>query len=144
MDMPNSPTSSTPRRSQRDTAAVAKTSSSPPSIRGSSSRELPLHRGQLYHIPLTHSGSDLSAGMFSSMVPESMAKCISKVFLTPAEQGCWCSLYAAASSDVTFEQNGVYFVPVGKTGKPSANGVDEALADKLWTWTEAQLALKGY
>lgn len=82
--------------------------------------------------------------MFGTMLPESIAKCISKVFLTPAEQGCWCSLYAAASSDVTFEQNGVYFVPVGKTGKPSANGVDEALADKLWTWTEAQLASKGY
>lgn len=72
--------------------------------------------------------------MFGTMVPDSMAKCLSKVFLTPAEQGCWTSLYAAVSDDVTFEHNGVYFVPVGKTGKPSANGVDEALADKLWTW----------
>lgn len=63
--------------------------------------------------------------------------------MTP-EEGGWTSLYAAASEQVTFDDNGADFLPVGKRAKPSAKALDEELADKLWKWTEDELVKKGW
>lgn len=87
---------------------------------------------------------DLATGMFGTMVPGVVARCLSRVLLTPVEEGCWTSVYAAAGSDVRWEDNGAYFVPVGKKGKVSACARDEALAERLWVWAEEELARKGY
>lgn len=66
------------------------------------------------------------------------------MLFTAPEEGCWTSLYAAASEEVGFEDNGVYLVPVGKRTKTSAMGMDEELADRLWEWTEGELVKMGW
>lgn len=78
------------------------------------------------------------------MVPGPVARLVSRTFFTAPEEGCWTSLYAAASEEVTFEDNGAYFLPVGKRTKPSAKAMDEELADRLWKWTEDELVKKGW
>lgn len=45
-------------------------------------------------------------------------------------------LWAATSEHVV---SGTYYAPVGMTGKGSAETKDEALAEKLWEWTEKEL-----
>lgn len=78
------------------------------------------------------------------MVGGLVGRFLSRTFFMSVEEGSWTSLYAAASQEVTFEDNGAYFVPIGKRAKPSANALDEALADKLWKWTEDELTKKGW
>lgn len=73
-----------------------------------------------------------------------MARLLLWIFFMSPEEGSWTSLYAAASQEVSFEDNGVYFLPVGKRAKPSATALDEGLADKLWQWTEDELTKKGW
>ena len=41
------------------------------------------------------------------------------------------------------EDNGSYFLPVGKKTPASNNGEDKALAGKLWEWTEKELSDTG-
>ena len=63
-----------------------------------------------------------------------------------AEKGAYNTLWAATTPKANLV-NGRYYEPVGKTPakkKKSFSGVaeicsDEALADKLWTWTEKEL-----
>jgi NAD(P)-dependent dehydrogenase (short-subunit alcohol dehydrogenase family) len=40
--------------------------------------------------------------------------------------------------------NGAYYTPVAKDGGDSKPSKDMALAEKLWDWTEKELASKGY
>jgi NAD(P)-dependent dehydrogenase (short-subunit alcohol dehydrogenase family) len=41
-------------------------------------------------------------------------------------------------------KNGWYYVPVAKEDGDSKISMDKALAEKLWQWTEKELAAKGY
>lgn len=88
--------------------------------------------------------SNLSGGLLGGIFGGPVARLLLRIFFTSPEEGCWTSLYAAASQEVNFEDNGVYFLPVGKRAKPSAAALDEALADKLWQWTEEELTKKGW
>lgn len=80
----------------------------------------------------------------SFMVPGPLVRLLSRIFFATPDAGSWTSLYAAASTQVTFEDNGAYFLPVGKRTKPSVEALDEALADRLWKWTEDELTKKGW
>ncbi|KAK9244303.1 hypothetical protein V1506DRAFT_541834 [Lipomyces tetrasporus] len=61
------------------------------------------------------------------------------------EAGALTSLYCAVDRDLSAEKNnGEYFVPIGKRSKASSKARDPVLAEKLWIWTEEQLAAKGY
>lgn len=82
--------------------------------------------------------------MGNYMVPGPLVRLLSRTFMMTSDQGSWTSLYAAASTKVTFEDNGAYFLPIGKRTKPSAEALDETLADKLWKWTEDELVKKGW
>jgi NAD(P)-dependent dehydrogenase (short-subunit alcohol dehydrogenase family) len=62
------------------------------------------------------------------------------------KQGSFNQLWAATVEKGKLE-NGAYYKPVGsKAGGSYMTGYarDEALADKLWDWTEAELAKHGY
>ncbi|KAK9481189.1 hypothetical protein V1514DRAFT_287300 [Lipomyces japonicus] len=59
------------------------------------------------------------------------------------EDGALTSIFCAASPHVTLADNGEYYVPIAKKGKPSSK-VNEPAADELYKWTEAQLIEKGY
>jgi hypothetical protein len=41
------------------------------------------------------------------------------------------------------EDNGGYFLPIGKRTKVSKSGEDKALAGRLWEWTEMELGEVG-
>jgi hypothetical protein len=56
------------------------------------------------------------------------------------EKGAWTILWCAASSSLKPEDNGSYFLPIGKKSPASKNGEDKALAAKLREWTETELA----
>lgn len=56
------------------------------------------------------------------------------------EKGAWTILWCAASSSLKLEDNGCYFMPIGKKTPASNNGEDRALAAKLWEWTGKALA----
>lgn len=56
------------------------------------------------------------------------------------EKGAWTILWCAASSTLKPEDNGSYFVPIGKKTQASKSGEDKTLAAKLWEWTEKELA----
>ncbi|KFY55259.1 hypothetical protein V496_07033 [Pseudogymnoascus sp. VKM F-4515 (FW-2607)] len=56
-------------------------------------------------------------------------------------EGCKNQLWAATAPGV---ETGIYYWPVGVTGGGSKFSKDEALEDKLWEWTEAELAKHGY
>ncbi|KAK9323722.1 hypothetical protein V1517DRAFT_319682 [Lipomyces orientalis] len=61
------------------------------------------------------------------------------------EAGALTSLYCAVDRGLSAEKdNGEYFVPIAKRSKPSSKARDPVLAEKLWIWTEEQLAAKGY
>jgi hypothetical protein len=55
------------------------------------------------------------------------------------ERGAWALLWCAASSSLTAEDNGSYFLPIGKKTRTSKSGEDKALAGRLWDWTEKEL-----
>lgn len=54
-------------------------------------------------------------------------------------KGAWNILWCAAASSLKPEDNGSYFMPIGKKTTASKNGEDEALAAKLWEWSEKSL-----
>ncbi|KAK9367954.1 hypothetical protein V1509DRAFT_624906 [Lipomyces kononenkoae] len=65
--------------------------------------------------------------------------------LTSIEDGALTSLYCATDKDLTAEKdNGEYFVAIAKKSRASSTARDPQLSEKLWNWTEAQLATKGY
>lgn len=64
-------------------------------------------------------------------------------FLKTAEEGAFNQLWLATSPREGI-QSGAYYVPVGKLDKGSKYAQDEAMADKLWTWTESEFLRKGF
>ncbi|KAI1081287.1 short-chain dehydrogenase/reductase [Whalleya microplaca] len=61
--------------------------------------------------------------------------------LSTTEQGTQNQLWASVSKDV---KSGEYYEPIGVHGRASSNALDDALAKKLWDWTEKELAEHGY
>ncbi|OJJ80685.1 uncharacterized protein ASPGLDRAFT_821195 [Aspergillus glaucus CBS 516.65] len=64
-----------------------------------------------------------------------LGKVASLVF-TPVDQGVHNQLWASVSKDV---KSGEYYEPVGIGGTVSSLGKDDALAQKVWDWTEKGL-----
>lgn len=62
-------------------------------------------------------------------------------YLVTIPEGCKNQLWAATAPGV---ERGFYYSPVGVKGFGSKFARDEALEDKLWEWTEAELAKHGY
>ncbi|KAL0932074.1 retinol dehydrogenase [Colletotrichum truncatum] len=58
------------------------------------------------------------------------------LFTTSVENGARNQLWAAVSPEA---QTGVFYWPVGLTGKDSKPAKDDELAEKLWDWTEKEL-----
>lgn len=58
-------------------------------------------------------------------------------------KGAWSSLFAIASEEFTAANSGAYVVPYAKIGTPSAHAQDPTLAERLWQWTETEMAKKG-
>ncbi|KAH6689816.1 short-chain dehydrogenase/reductase, partial [Plectosphaerella plurivora] len=57
--------------------------------------------------------------------------------LATVENGARNQLWACVSKDVV---SGEYYEPVGVSGKASANGTNDALAQEVWDWTEGELS----
>jgi NAD(P)-dependent dehydrogenase (short-subunit alcohol dehydrogenase family) len=57
----------------------------------------------------------------------------------PVEEGAYCQTWAATTPKANLE-NGAYYEPVGVKPKLGTQAKDRALAEKLWTWTEKELA----
>lgn len=53
-------------------------------------------------------------------------------------------LWCATSSDLRPDDNGGYFLPVGKRAVPAKQAQDPALAEKLWDFTESLLGKNGF
>jgi hypothetical protein len=60
------------------------------------------------------------------------------------EKGCWNTLWCAASQELSQQENGSYFFPVGKLTRASKWGEDEEMAEKLWRWSEDRLRELGF
>jgi NAD(P)-dependent dehydrogenase (short-subunit alcohol dehydrogenase family) len=60
--------------------------------------------------------------------------------VTPVDQGVKNQLWASVSREV---QSGEYYEPVGIAGCATELGRDDALAERLWEWTENELARFG-
>ncbi|KJZ77900.1 hypothetical protein HIM_02537 [Hirsutella minnesotensis 3608] len=58
-------------------------------------------------------------------------------FTTPVYEGAKNQLWASVSKDV---RSGEYYEPIGTTGKGIPISRSDDLAEKLWDWTEAELA----
>lgn len=61
---------------------------------------------------------------------------VADMFAVSVEKGALNQLWAATSRDV---ESGVFYHPVGVTGKGSALSNDEAVREQLWEWTEKEL-----
>ncbi|KAH8671731.1 hypothetical protein BX600DRAFT_434825 [Xylariales sp. PMI_506] len=72
----------------------------------------------------------------SSRLITSLFKASSLMF-SSVEKGACNQLWAAVGKNV---KTGVYYEPVGIAGKASSDGVDDELAQRLWDWTENELA----
>lgn len=60
------------------------------------------------------------------------------------EGGAKNSLWCAASPDLKIDDNGAYFLPVGKKTAASKWGQDEEMAGRLWEWSEGKLRELGF
>ncbi len=81
------------------------------------------------------------------MAPAAVLRAITPIMkcigvLDEQAKGAWSPLWAIAGQDFHRENSGAYVVPYAKIGTPSRYAQDEKLAEKLWTWTEAQLSAK--
>ncbi|KAG4262347.1 hypothetical protein FPRO03_10577 [Fusarium proliferatum] len=59
------------------------------------------------------------------------------MLITPVSKGARNQLWASVGNDVV---SGEYYEPVGKHGLATEEGRDDELAEKLWEWTERELA----
>ncbi|KAJ3215976.1 hypothetical protein HDU67_010132 [Dinochytrium kinnereticum] len=65
--------------------------------------------------------------------------------LTKADDGALTQLYCSFSPEIVEKKlRGQYFVPTAQLATPSAFALDDALAGKLWEWTEKAIAEKGF
>jgi NAD(P)-dependent dehydrogenase (short-subunit alcohol dehydrogenase family) len=55
------------------------------------------------------------------------------------EEGPYTQTWAATTPEDNLE-NGAYYEPIGIKAKPGAQAKDRGLAEKLWEWTETELA----
>jgi NAD(P)-dependent dehydrogenase (short-subunit alcohol dehydrogenase family) len=62
----------------------------------------------------------------------------------PVDQGAYTSVFCAASEEMNAEGSGQYFVPFGKTEKPSKHAQNLDMAGRLSSWTEEELRGKGF
>jgi retinol dehydrogenase-12 len=62
----------------------------------------------------------------------------------PASEGAWGQVWAATTLDKKTLKSGEYYGPVAKANTTSVYAQDEALAAKLWEWTDKELADKGF
>ena len=73
---------------------------------------------------------------------------ILRILLKPAiamtgvtsEEGAKNQLWCCTSGDI---KSGTYYEPIGKAGQESSLAKDDALAEKLWRWTEEELKIDG-
>ncbi|KAI9834108.1 MAG: hypothetical protein M1826_005219 [Phylliscum demangeonii] len=63
---------------------------------------------------------------------------------TDVVNGARNQLWAAAGAPRAALVNGAYYTPVGQRNKGSRWAQDEALAERLWVWTEEELGKHGY
>jgi NAD(P)-dependent dehydrogenase (short-subunit alcohol dehydrogenase family) len=80
--------------------------------------------------------TNLTAGATGSSWPVQMLLKVAKGVTTGVEKGARNQLWASVSKDVV---SGEYYEPVGVGGAVSNHGKDDALAEKLWEWTEGEL-----
>ncbi|KFY10825.1 hypothetical protein V491_07459 [Pseudogymnoascus sp. VKM F-3775] len=91
----------------------------------------------------------ISPGTVQTSIFEKMNSPILNVLITlfgwasmvTIPEGCKNQLWAATAPVV---EPGIYYWPVGVKGGGSSFSKDEALEEKLWEWTEAELAKHGY
>ena len=60
------------------------------------------------------------------------------------DDGCIGIVWCAISDEVGTEDNGGYFLPVGKKTKASKFGENAELAKELWKWSETRMNELGY
>ncbi len=71
------------------------------------------------------------------------AALLTPLFLKTIAQGAKNQLWAA-SVDADQLENGAYFTPVGRKSAGSAYSRDMDLAERLWQWTDDEIAARGY
>jgi NAD(P)-dependent dehydrogenase (short-subunit alcohol dehydrogenase family) len=80
-------------------------------------------------------------------------KSLGKIVTSDEKTGAYNQLYLATMPQVTLSDSGEYYKPVGKKVSglwqsppvwPFAYVKDEALAEQLWEWSEAQVAKHGF
>lgn len=104
------------------------------------------HLAKLYPqftIASVHPGvvrTNLLNGASGIPAPVRMIGPVLHYFLSSVDQGARNQLWASVSKDVV---SGEYYEPVGVGGKGRTLGKDDALAERLWDWTERELAEHG-
>ncbi|KAJ3116631.1 hypothetical protein HDU96_009186 [Phlyctochytrium bullatum] len=80
----------------------------------------------------------------ASVIPTFLAN-LAGGLITQPDDGALTQLYCSFSPEIV-EKNyrGQYFVPTAKLATPSAYALDDALATKLWEWSENIVAQKGF
>jgi NAD(P)-dependent dehydrogenase (short-subunit alcohol dehydrogenase family) len=99
-----------------------------------------VHPGNIY-TDLNRNARFLGLGVGLSSAVASMLNCFGAYI--PADQGGYTSVFCVASESMKADASGQYFVPLGKTGKPSENAQDMEMAKKLWAWTENEFRGSG-
>jgi len=107
-------------------------------------RRTPLELSQIERRIADGSHRNLSAGPRASTPLYKLIQPLAELGAPGPEKGAYTTLYCAASRDVSMEDNGAYFTPVGKKTRLSAHGGDLELARRLWKWTEERLREGGY
>lgn len=82
--------------------------------------------------------TDLMSGL--NFIDRQAVNYVSKGIWTKLEEGPYNQTWAATTPKNNLE-NGAYYEPVGVKGKLAvAQAKDRALVEKLWSWTESELA----
>ena len=90
-------------------------------------------------------GRNLSAGPISSTPIYRFIKPLVELGAPGPRKGAANILFAAVSPTIKLDSaNGSYVLPVGKIASPSKAGSDQKVADKLWEWTERELASRQF
>ena len=60
------------------------------------------------------------------------------------DEGCANIVFCALSNEIGLDDNGAYFLPVGKKSTASKLAEDPGLAEELWGWSEERSRELGY